>query len=279
MAASDELFENARRGRAAAIAEQLAKKDLHHLDVNEMRACGTPLHEACRGRHVAAARVLLESGADPNAASGDTTHHRTPLACSVSWVEEYEVEERARAHELVSLLLSHGAVPDDACILDAVFQSNEDAVRRLLPLVKTGDVSRLVHFMGDNPNVFVTPQLADFVNAQYARPEPSAEADARADAGAVDDDDTVLTRFSNHPDVGRGSHETLQRACVIAKLDDPSTPLFERTDQLVRVLLRQQRENRQLRRTVADLERMTPHLQEAICMLAARAPGRVGGDV
>jgi hypothetical protein len=214
-------------------------------------AFGTPLHHACRMRRVDAARVLLEHGADPNARF--KARMGTPLCAALQYDPSY-IDNNV----LVALLLSHGALPDAETVDAALSVGNVAALRLLLPLVPVAVddiISRMSRSARDYDNSDYAPS-ADFVNEHYGRGPPSPEDDALAEetdgrayaayrAAAI----VKPTGLKLHPYI----------ACMIAKLDDPSTPTFTRWSQLVQLLLRQQRENRALRRAVAALERVTQH--------------------
>jgi len=75
---------------------------LSGLDVNSFDDIGyTPLHYAAEGGHHAAAKLLLQQGADVNAKEAETIGD-TPLAVAV----------QGDSPILVELLLRHGANPD-----------------------------------------------------------------------------------------------------------------------------------------------------------------------
>jgi uncharacterized protein len=79
---------------------------------------GTPLNSACAGNHVEVARILLEAGADPDARQ---SHGWTPIHSAA----------RNGSLELVELLLAHGGDPTVV---------NEDG-RSALDLAEGGDAA------------------------------------------------------------------------------------------------------------------------------------------
>jgi hypothetical protein len=247
----DALFDAASKGSAANITELLALPCVPPLTANERRADGTtPLYRACRGLHVDAVRVLLEAGADLSDA---------PMTSAMAYAE---YGNRVRVPEVIALLLSHGAEPTANCLGLALRQPDYKVFYMMMPRVTRDllpSILRDVHGCS-------APRVADVVNAHYGRREPSVADDESVQDGAAL---SSYVRISQDFDeLAKTADYHSRRACVFAKLDDPSTPRFDSFADLVRVLLRHQREIRVLRRTVADLERMTPNLQEAICGLA-----------
>jgi ankyrin repeat protein len=84
---------------------------------------GTPLNSAAAGRHADVARLLLESGADPNARQG---RGWTPLHSAAHNGDE----------EMVVLLLAHGADPA---------ATNDDGATVLSMAEESGDVEVIAH--------------------------------------------------------------------------------------------------------------------------------------
>jgi uncharacterized protein len=82
--------------------------------VSAVNAAGsTLLHGACYWGSVAAARLLLERGADPNVATTDSFLQIRPLGCAVaSPGVPGPSEDEAVVLALVDMLLDHGADPD-----------------------------------------------------------------------------------------------------------------------------------------------------------------------
>jgi uncharacterized protein len=94
-----------------------------------------PLGLACFFGHVESARLLLERGADVNALSRNE-HIQTAAIHAAAASGDAGTEEATR-HELVELVLDHGADPNlrqggGFRAIDAARQNNDESVERLL---------------------------------------------------------------------------------------------------------------------------------------------------
>jgi ankyrin repeat protein len=120
-------------GDAARVRETL-RRDPGLATQTEPRRGWTPLHAVCGSRWhrldpargeglLAVARLLLAAGADPSARTGAHNDGWSPLRCAVAG---------AANPAITSLLLEHGAVPDDHDLYLACFGGDDHESLRLL---------------------------------------------------------------------------------------------------------------------------------------------------
>jgi Ankyrin repeats (3 copies) len=95
---SHPLYYAARAGMAEVVKMILRVEGKGSLELQGGSQRSTPLHVACFYGHTATVKLLLEEGADPNEMNGRGER-------GIEWAE------RCHYHDIVELLLQHGATP------------------------------------------------------------------------------------------------------------------------------------------------------------------------
>ena len=129
-------------------------------DVNQHGSYSTPLHEAVAHGRSAVAKLLLESGADPNAVCGGAgVSNFTALHGAIN---SNDREKSSGQKECISLLCDYGAIPDKKCRMMlkeytaeglAEYKERKDLIPILAAARRRGPVALAERFIRNGGNV------------------------------------------------------------------------------------------------------------------------------